>query len=636
MNSLLLSQHSSDTRSQSYYYDPLALHQSIRVLKLLPGLPNAPMVCSLIEVSLQDSPDYEAVSYTWGDNTYVDTMTCDGKALGIAANIRDALQRFRSANEVRTLWVDAICINQNDDIEKSQQVGIMGLIYWKAKLVNIWLGNEEDPRETAAIEFMRVKGERFRNTPQPFQQMSSSEVSDEPQDREHWDLVRCFFNRPWFTRVWTVQELGLASDAKFYCGEATITRSDLANFVLHLKYEAETIIRLYRINTAHISMCWNYRIRTRRNRGLPHDPSCEEDFLQMLDWAHGLECTNPKDAVYAFLGHPSALKKHRLDSDPYITYTTTFRERTALIQPNYDERFELKELYRQVAYTALQTWDFGPELFRYVKHNEETIEEEYPSWIPRWNLPSEPSSFHRPNKNYYNASGDLKLPKPELRLAGGLLTHLQVKALPLDTVELVHVIPAFAVYHTIDRTHDNFFSMTDVQCNPVEHLRSVYLNFRSKLMNGNNGEMDFAVTLTAGVTPGTLSEIASDPELHYEDYCSYRLAKSDIWGPKLEPDVRCHLQKYSGNADRFGDEVSIKLPGRAFFFTENGRLGLGPRIIRPGDECCILRGAKMPCVLRPVREGVGKLLGEVYYHGQMKGGIIEVTTEEDWADIILC
>ena len=115
----------------------------IRVLDLQPGRWTDEIVCDLRVVSLDSkssTPSYEAISYAWGNPQDTVPIKVDGKVLQATKNLHLALRRLRSKDDARTLWADALCINQHDVDERTQQVGIMQDIYSKAKSVQVYLG----------------------------------------------------------------------------------------------------------------------------------------------------------------------------------------------------------------------------------------------------------------------------------------------------------------------------------------------------------------------------------------------------------------------------------------------------------------------------------------------------------------
>ncbi|KIM93151.1 hypothetical protein OIDMADRAFT_138370, partial [Oidiodendron maius Zn] len=126
----------------NWHYTPLSA-SCIRIIQLLPAEdPSDPLECSLIETSLENAPDYIAVSYVWGDATNPSIILCHGVQLSITLNLDAALRRFRDSSQCITLWVDSICINQQDTTELNDQVLVMGDIYRAASHVYIWLGSE--------------------------------------------------------------------------------------------------------------------------------------------------------------------------------------------------------------------------------------------------------------------------------------------------------------------------------------------------------------------------------------------------------------------------------------------------------------------------------------------------------------
>jgi hypothetical protein len=118
--------------------------QQIRLFRLVPGRPHDPLCGSLITTDLRASPEYDAVSYVWGDPAPRFNLIIDGKLLKIAENLQKALVAMRLEDESRTLWVDAVCINQDDTHERGHQVQLMRTIYTTARLVRVWLDVDID------------------------------------------------------------------------------------------------------------------------------------------------------------------------------------------------------------------------------------------------------------------------------------------------------------------------------------------------------------------------------------------------------------------------------------------------------------------------------------------------------------
>ncbi|KAK3062187.1 hypothetical protein LTS18_004639, partial [Coniosporium uncinatum] len=127
---------------ESYQYSSLTSDQSIRILVLEPAeSPSAPICCSLVEVDLDTEWEHDALSYCW-QLEEPPGLICLGvgsgkevtKPLTVGANCYAALQVLRQSARIRLLWVDAICIDQASNSEKSQQVRLMTQIYAQAKV----------------------------------------------------------------------------------------------------------------------------------------------------------------------------------------------------------------------------------------------------------------------------------------------------------------------------------------------------------------------------------------------------------------------------------------------------------------------------------------------------------------------
>ncbi|KAI4132341.1 MAG: hypothetical protein LQ341_006283, partial [Variospora aurantia] len=204
-----------------------------------------------VKLDAGDPPSYEALSYTWGGNhlshtVFVDTE--DGQqqqqSLPVTENLHAALLHLRDTSSPRTLWIDAICINQDDKEERSQQVARMGDIYKSAAKVIIWLG-PEGGNSTAAIHALEELASKI-NVDWTHYTISAANQEDirsgwldltqhAPFDDETWFSVVRLLNRSWFSRLWIWQEVFLAhKGATMICGHSTITWEHFRKAILSL------------------------------------------------------------------------------------------------------------------------------------------------------------------------------------------------------------------------------------------------------------------------------------------------------------------------------------------------------------------------------------------------------------------
>lgn len=214
-----------------FQYQPLETDDTIRILQLDPATDiKAPLSGSLAHCSIL-SPDssYYAISYVWGQQDFHEDLELhdhdgDTSYLRITPNVSDVLRRFRARNRSsqRSIWIDAICLNQDDTAEKAHQIPIMGRIYEQALGVLIWLGRED--RHTAGIfAFLH----EAISAPPPGDREAELEmlkITARHLPHDSNPFADDFCRRPWFSRRWIVQEAWLAcrSSSTVFCGHHAI------------------------------------------------------------------------------------------------------------------------------------------------------------------------------------------------------------------------------------------------------------------------------------------------------------------------------------------------------------------------------------------------------------------------------
>lgn len=144
-----------------YKHTPIDLEgPALRLVRLLKGNFLEPIHCEIFDAylagSVEDMITYEALSYTWGSLEDPLEVTINGAQMSVTANLHSALRHLRFEEIDRILWVDAICINQNDLLERGHQVKQMGNIYRKAGQVIIWLGESTKATDLAMTSLERL------------------------------------------------------------------------------------------------------------------------------------------------------------------------------------------------------------------------------------------------------------------------------------------------------------------------------------------------------------------------------------------------------------------------------------------------------------------------------------------------
>jgi hypothetical protein len=153
---------------------------------LLPGKDNDAVEIKWRVVSLDSPPPYEALSYTWGSGSETEIVRLDNLEAFVRPNLNSVLRRIRKDTEVRFLWVDALCIDQRNVIERNAQVARMRDIFAKAEQVFAWLGDEADDSDLA----MGYNGLELEHSP------GTSDVWAR-EVLPYWQAFASILQRPW-------------------------------------------------------------------------------------------------------------------------------------------------------------------------------------------------------------------------------------------------------------------------------------------------------------------------------------------------------------------------------------------------------------------------------------------------------
>jgi hypothetical protein len=208
-----------------YSYQPLESATSIRVLVLHPASSfSEPLHADLVSTDRMDMlrhqgfpANYEAISYCWGPSIFSHELHCDDCLIPITSTVDTMLRYLRKTTTPRFLWIDAICLNQNNNIEKAVQVQLMGEIYREALKVHIWLGEGViEDRLPQLFALFRALVVRKHSSSKSTTAVESLGLLNYSQTIAK--AVRGFLSRPWFQRRWILQEVALGHDITVRCG----------------------------------------------------------------------------------------------------------------------------------------------------------------------------------------------------------------------------------------------------------------------------------------------------------------------------------------------------------------------------------------------------------------------------------
>jgi hypothetical protein len=298
---------------RSYRYDQLEnWNRPIRVIRLLTLYPSShersPLKCSLAQHLLSSEPTYEALSYTWGDPADICRTPIDleGYPTHISTNLEAALRVLRYVDHPRILWIDALCINQKDVSEKEKQVGMMGTIFERAQNVVVWLGSESEDSNLAMTTISKLNN------------VADLETIEEPT----WTALEHLFSRPWFTRIWVLQEFKRGRKLFFQCGYACFNWDKIGE-VLKGFFDGDQ-----QLDTRHIRLLGDIgkavsMASTRVDLPLRAELLDRKDaarYLATILRTYGIrEATEARDKIYGLLGLSNAFTFADLSS-PGIHY----------------------------------------------------------------------------------------------------------------------------------------------------------------------------------------------------------------------------------------------------------------------------------------------------------------------------
>jgi hypothetical protein len=223
-----------------YQYRSLAFDKrEIRLFTLIPNKSDE-ITGSISTVSLNSKKlKYDALSYVWGDDLpKTRIFLTDGTTIQVGPNLLKALQDFNQTGLPQPLWIDAICINQHDVVEKQNQIPLMSAIYRKALVVRAWLNHEIDLDSPAFDKLpklvkLKIGSKRsmpYVSIPRTLQLMLGIRYRVDDFDHEFWAPVTQILYDSYWSRLWIQQEFLLAKKLVLHCRKNTLPGESIFHF----------------------------------------------------------------------------------------------------------------------------------------------------------------------------------------------------------------------------------------------------------------------------------------------------------------------------------------------------------------------------------------------------------------------
>jgi hypothetical protein len=571
--------------------------QSFRILNLDAGHDNSPLSGQLEVASLEGSADYDTISYAWGDREPIYSIRIDGHSLSITQRVSKALRRARDPLSSRRLWIDAVCIDQTNAVERGNQVASMQDIFAGAAKNIVYLG---PPDETTAAGIAAVKDimasvseerSKFSSTRGLFYdkkgQLRGPRRNYPIPSRLDDEALHRLYNRGWFRRLWVVQEAALSPYNECLCGTFTVSLYDLLaaaawyrlkNFRLHSDHS-----RAFRKAFMMFDLIYADRAHVQER------PRIQYELAYYLHSSRHFIASERKDYVFALRGLLKDSKDARF---------------IQLLEPDYSESVTAEQVFTRAFKACMLEMNSIVKPLRRVNHFQESDVRslKLPSWVI--NLARRAISdkarmiiaddFSDRLRAHRGSPKQLELPAAET-------DELHVKGILLGSVD--ELGPAF----------ERGSSPGQAEHFVIDSARVAgRIDFNDRCCNKAR---KFAMTLIGGVNSrGLLANVSA-----VDAFFSWVIwiHNAEHWDDRL-PGKMKHTDWRSARGLHHAVERACS--ARRLFRAHGALFGLGPTLMRKGDVIVLLYEADLPCILRPTEDaGRFHFVGSCYVDDVMKG-----------------
>jgi WD repeat-containing protein 55 len=581
---------------------------------------------------------YTALSYAWGGSAFLKPITCNGKAFQTTHNLDRALRYLRRKDVSVMLWVDQICINQEDIAERNQQVTLMGKIYRRAYSTMVWLGEEADNSddifriiEDVPTAFRSVLDER---APDP-DRMSSFGLP--PPGSRQWLYLSRFLSRPWFHRAWVIQEVVMSIVVQVQCGWKSVSWQDIGQFA-QCMITHDLLQFLERPNSqvdqpprkACIGIIMIDRIRAFYNA--IKEPADVSNLLSHLAEGRLRQATDARDKVFAMVG----MSSNAIHPDYLKSQFEIYKEAAQTILQYHLHEVDRFADHKQPDHPLFGEWVskrtiMQHELYRLlccVDHEQPKVCN--PSWIPDWSNPRQTISlgYGGPESAVYYAAGYEIKEDAQYEQIGDRLSILGIL---FDSVSNIGSLASPDLKDLPDTGSPtaNFviesMYMATEHCQPYPSNSGLFEPFWKTLVAGKDETGKFKAPSDYADIFGLLFDNAKgkSPSMPDQSLTKRRLSLQNL-------QVRRPQRIYRQMQIAFETAVT----GRRFGITSKRYMGLFPRGTKLGDQVCVFLGSQVPFVVRRQEMGDSyQLVGECYIHGIMHGEIKDMNLKEEKIEI---
>ncbi|KAK4574464.1 hypothetical protein LTR86_001305 [Recurvomyces mirabilis] len=594
-----------------YVYQPLDRdRKETLLLELLPrsGIDNL-LRCHLKHISLisDDPAIYETISYCWGDSKQCCYVMVDGYTLEVPVSAEKALRRVRLGNDSSVLWIDSLCINQQDITERGQQVRLMQDIYSGTKLNLVYLGEGGDLAQPAYESLLLIRQQiefetsNYANLKTVLydEQMVMRQSSTVLPEGISYRALSALFSESWFTRLWVLQEATLAPDSLCHWGELELDLTSVLRATVWLRYKylgtEDCVMELSHsfFQAAcflHFLVDPNFGERTQRKWQ-------HIDLRSIHDYSTWFRATDARDYVFGMLGLRNTPSSDAVLNLVEIDYTKpisdVFRDAT---RASIEERGNLGIL-RDAEDDRTHNCDGRIDT---------------PSWVASWGRSRDWRVDSTPMGMSYRADDHRRFDYSRS------LEHqriLRLGGLVLDKITALSAI-----------------------CNVTEAQR--FGDFLEEYINSVTNRLDPAARPRNTEDLGPTLVAGFDMARHavgregFRDLLALKtfLQQKREWPPSWAIRGKCldvdmiRLYDYAG-------ALRPTIRHRRIFVTQSGYVGVGPKHARAGDVVAVIYGGVWPFILRSMGSEYS-MIGTCYVHGIMNGEAVREHEAEGKEDVV--
>ncbi|KAJ4264475.1 hypothetical protein NW762_005675 [Fusarium torreyae] len=672
-----------------FIYKPLSQEaKEFRLIRLCCAPKADGINLELRHASANDNIAYHAVSYVWGDPKDVARVNVDGQTFFVSGNLVALLYQLLDKGVTDWLWTDSICINQADQQEKEWQVNAMDQIYGNAKLVYLWLG-PGNPQTDMAMKLLHKYGRQIvvdfggteqwnfeKMNQQLFKALSTGKKpkrgthqavhlfydlynerglhrSDEDRPLEEYPLLnglRDIMERPFWRRVWIVQEITLAQEALIMCGNASMPVEYISEAIDTLRQctvifsEFSDLSFLQGLGSSYFTTT-TLNLREYRQRGE------EVSLLHLLLSDHEgprYLATEPRDLIFGLLSIVRERDAFGLRADYSEPVGRVFARATKAFvdwwPPTKDDDWDITftmDSFRPSDVPGLPSWTPDYESIGKNGFDVETIKDNCVAFATK----GAPNSqlIAKPNDDpmvlsrrgcVVDTITDVMAPFPDVSWAeASSETEDAAKACAMIGRAVMSFMNLGAeatsdedyIWQTVALTFQDLY---DEDKGPPEDkdVHPDIWKFMRALFRGDKIDPD-----TAQTVKDQLDDLEDSSDEEWEDADTESEASSNA---DSSSETSSDDDDDSDEAEEATEEMIEKfwnalpdLNGRTLFKTTNGMLGLGRTTVKGGDIVTLIWDVPTPIILRPHGENY-LFLGDAYVNGIMKGEFLSRKPQE--------